>query len=718
MSLLFEGSTFGKYRIIRQLGRGGMGVVYLAEDTMLAREIALKILDRAMTSDASFEERFRQEARTIARLKHPNIVQVHALERIEGELAIEMEYVEGGALSEVIVDRAQAIQIIYDTLEALACCHGLGIVHRDVKPSNILISGERRALLTDFGLSKLLSAYHASMMSAISTSALFVGTPRYAPPESWDAQEASARWDVYSMGMILYEEFARKTPYDAETPFALIKQIIERPITPLHEVTEGVSPELSALVSAMLKREPEKRPEDAAQALEQFHKCPEVREALGADRSTVLRKRPVTPVPKRGSVLKTGLPATAAGKKWKFLRLVAAIALCLALTVAAVLRWGYPPLDETSSQVPARSAPAEPFGVYNTIEPARQQIWNDQWLMRPGDKPDEYLVLAAKDTHLWQMRARVIDKDTLSFSGNWAEYTDTTARAFRYGALTGTGRWINSNQDFSLALEFVSSLDGAQQERSYVLKRSPREVSEVAFLRALERSAYFPAILYNELFPRQAPWALEIERCLSAALGPVITVPFIRGDAAAPIIDGRISESFWRVSELESAEAQGLLRSDLPGTPDKMMLRYDTEGLYIGWRIRSAPSRARISLGLMTHYRTPATDSPRWSAQIEEGVITASRHVQRGQGVPWNCNWTAAFSPVGDDTDASAPLWETVIYIPFDGLADTQPARPGERWRVNCHLTDPQSPGREPVIVWGVKNISEVEHGVMLAFGS
>lgn len=259
----------------------------------------------------------------------------------------------------------------------------------------------------------------------------------------------------------------------------------------------------------------------------------------------------------------------------------------------------------------------------------------------------------------------MVDKETLSFSGNWAEYTDTTAQAFRYGSLTGTGRWINSNQDFSLALEFVSSLDGARQARSYVLKRSPRETGEVVFLQALERSAYFPAILYNELFLRHVSWAQEIERFLSAALGPVITVPMIRGDVGASIIDGRKDESFWRISDLERAEAQGLLYSDLPVIPDKMILRYDTKGLYIGWRIRSVPSRARISLGLMTHYCAPVTDSPRWSAQIEQGVITASRHVQRGQAVPWNCNWTAVFSPVGDDADASAPLWETLIYIPF-----------------------------------------------------
>ncbi len=718
MSILLEGSRFGKYRIIRQLGRGGMGVVYLAEDTMLAREIALKILDRAMTSDASFEERFRQEARIIARLKHPNVVQVHALERIGDELAIEMEYIDGGALSEVILDRAQAIQIIHDILEALACCHGMGIIHRDVKPSNILISSEHRALLTDFGLSKLLSAHHASMVAAISTSALFVGTPRYAPPESWDAQDASARWDVYSVGMILYEEFARRTPYDAETPFALIKQIIERPITPLHEVAEGVSPELSALVSSMLKREPEKRPEDAAEALERFHKCPEVRDALATDRSTVLRKRPVTPAPRRDSLLKAGAPAAAPDKKRRFLRATALVALCSVLAAAALLRWINSPVDRSASHVPANSAPAVPFGVYNTIDPARQQIWNDQWLMRSGAHPDEYQVLAAKDTHLWQMRARVMDKDTLSFSGNWAEYSDTTARTFQYGTLTGTGRWINVNQDLSLALQFVSSLDGAHQEGSYVLNRSPRDISEVIFLRELEKSAYFPAILYNELFPRQAAWALEVERCFAAAFGPVITVPFIRGDAAAPIMDGRLSESCWRISELENAEGQGLLRNDPQETPDKMILRYNAQGLYIGWRIQSAPASARISLGLMTHYQTPATESLRWSAQIEQGVITAIRHVQRGQGVPWNCNWIAASSSIARGANTPDATWESELLIPFDGLADTRPARPGERWRLNCHLTNPQFPGREPLITWGVKNVSEVEHGVMLAFGS
>lgn len=181
-----ELTRVGKYRILRELGRGGMGVVYLAEDTRLQREVALKLLHPALTLDRGFVDRFATEARAIAALTHPGIVRVHAFEEVDGCHLIDMEYVDGRSLDQVIargpVSGKDTLNIIARVLEALAACHARGMVHRDIKPSNILIGYDGRILLSDFGLA--MSFALASTSGA--TSSCFIGTPKYAPPESWD----------------------------------------------------------------------------------------------------------------------------------------------------------------------------------------------------------------------------------------------------------------------------------------------------------------------------------------------------------------------------------------------------------------------------------------------------------------------------------------------------------------------------------------------------
>ena len=268
--MLEAGAVFGKYRIISFIGRGGMGVVYLAEDTTLGRRIALKTLDRSFSEDGQFERRFQHEARTIASLQHPNIVPIHSLEKIDGIVAIDMPYIDGGSLYDVfstnIEKRKQAVDSIRSVLTALACCHQESIVHRDVKPANILIRKDGMTLLSDFGLAKILAEQQSASLAMTSSSSCFVGTPRYAPPESWEGQEALPSWDVYSVGMVLYEAFSPKLPYDAQTPMGFVKQILERPIPPLVEVAEEVSREFSDAVASMLERDPDKRPEDAVAA--------------------------------------------------------------------------------------------------------------------------------------------------------------------------------------------------------------------------------------------------------------------------------------------------------------------------------------------------------------------------------------------------------------------------------------------------------------------
>ncbi|MBI3176596.1 MAG: serine/threonine protein kinase, partial [Chloroflexi bacterium] len=260
MIALGPGATFGKYRILRVVGRGGMGLVYLAEDQDLCRQIALKVLHRGFAADEDFIHRFRQEARTIAGLKHPNIVPVHALDLIGDDLAIAMDFIEGGTLAGSKLSLQEALRYLGDILEALAWCHDKGIVHRDVKPNNILISPLGNALLSDFGLAKLLADFHASSVVTWASSGLFVGTPMYAPPEAWEGAEPTAAWDLYSVGTVLFEAIAGRLPYDAQTPLALIKQMIERPAPRLAELAPDISPELGELVDGLLRPDPLARP--------------------------------------------------------------------------------------------------------------------------------------------------------------------------------------------------------------------------------------------------------------------------------------------------------------------------------------------------------------------------------------------------------------------------------------------------------------------------
>ncbi|MBI5956697.1 MAG: protein kinase [Chloroflexi bacterium] len=222
------GRTLGQYRIIEQLGRGGMATVYKAYQPSLERYVAIKVLASAFTEDPAFIRRFKREATAIAGLQHPNIVPVYDF-GWEGDVAyIVMQYISGGALKGQLgqpADLSFTVRVISQVAAALDYAHGQGIVHRDIKPANILLTSSDWVLLTDFGIAKMVSA-----TSALTQTGRMVGTPQYMSPEQAQGEAVDARSDIYSLGVVLYEMLTGQPPFDADTPLAVVLKHISAPL--------------------------------------------------------------------------------------------------------------------------------------------------------------------------------------------------------------------------------------------------------------------------------------------------------------------------------------------------------------------------------------------------------------------------------------------------------------------------------------------------------
>ena len=209
------GSTLAGYRLDALIARGGMGVVYRATHLALDRPVALKVIARHLSSDERFRERFLRESRLAASLDHPNVVPVYDAREEDGELIVAMRLIGGGDLKRRIASGPlapeEAIDLLAQVAEALDSAHAAGIVHRDVKPHNILLEGDH-AYLTDFGLAKALGD------SGVITGASIVGTVEYMSPEQWRGQDVGPAADVYSLGCVLYESPDRDRPVRPPLP--------------------------------------------------------------------------------------------------------------------------------------------------------------------------------------------------------------------------------------------------------------------------------------------------------------------------------------------------------------------------------------------------------------------------------------------------------------------------------------------------------------------
>ena len=251
-----EGSVIdGRYRLLRRIGSGGMADVWLAEDSHLQRSVALKVLHRRFAQDREFVERFRREAEAAAGLSHPNIVAVYDRGEVEGTYYIAMQLLEGRSLKAVI-DRGltpeQAVPLIRQVLEAAGFAHRHGVVHRDLKPQNVIVDDEGKATVTDFGIAR-------AGASEITQAGSVMGTPHYLSPEQAQGQAVTAVSDLYSVGVILYEALAGRVPFEADSAVAIaMKQVSHTPQRP-SSINPAISPALDAVVMRALEKDPGQR---------------------------------------------------------------------------------------------------------------------------------------------------------------------------------------------------------------------------------------------------------------------------------------------------------------------------------------------------------------------------------------------------------------------------------------------------------------------------
>jgi eukaryotic-like serine/threonine-protein kinase len=253
------GKQIGHCTIQRKLGQGGMGAVYLAHHPGLNKAVAIKILPGDLASNPEFKERFFREARLAARLEHPNVVQVHDVGEAQGIHYIAMQYVEGKSLDTILREKRklalnEALAITKRVAVALSAAAKLGIVHRDIKPHNILLSKDGVVKVADFGLAKDEDANRS-----ISEPGTIMGTPYYMSPEQAKGEKVDPRGDIYSLGATLYHMLTGKRMFDGGTPVSIVmKQINEEPV-PIRDVDPSIPEPVAAIVGRMLRKDPAQR---------------------------------------------------------------------------------------------------------------------------------------------------------------------------------------------------------------------------------------------------------------------------------------------------------------------------------------------------------------------------------------------------------------------------------------------------------------------------
>ncbi len=261
-----------EYEVQEELGRGGMALVYQAHERELGREVAVKVLPFALAFDAEFVERFQREARTAAQLEHPNIIPIYRVGRSGRVIYFVMKFLRGGSLAGLLQKRGRLTapeirRLLVDCASALAYAHQRGIVHRDMKPDNVMFDEFGQVLLTDFGIAKAMSG------GRLTGTGMSIGTPHYMSPEQARAQPIDGRSDIYSLGVVAYQCLTGQVPFDGEDSFAIGYKHITEPLPPL--MLPGADDrQLYETIRRMMMKDPGDRPQDCAELIASLQRQP------------------------------------------------------------------------------------------------------------------------------------------------------------------------------------------------------------------------------------------------------------------------------------------------------------------------------------------------------------------------------------------------------------------------------------------------------------
>jgi len=311
----------GKYQIIERLGRGGMAEVYRGYHATLDRYVAIKVLHAFLADDPEFKDRFHREAQNVARLKHPHIVQVYDFDYDpEGEsYYMVMELIEGTTLKDRLFSLSQegkrlpfeeSVRIIREAAGALAYAHGRSMIHRDVKPANLMIDrDENRVVLTDFGIAKIVTG------AQFTASGGMVGTPAYMAPEQGLGEAGDERSDLYSLGVILYQMLTGSLPYDAEAPLAIILKHLNSPIPAARDTDPDLPEAIDHVVSRLMAKDPDDRYQNANDLIADLERIERgetvdkpVQVVLDSQGSVFRADTPPVTLPEDGSIIHDTLP--------------------------------------------------------------------------------------------------------------------------------------------------------------------------------------------------------------------------------------------------------------------------------------------------------------------------------------------------------------------------------------------------------------------------
>src|SRR5262249_39949910 len=288
-------TQLGHYDIVSELGRGGMGVVYKGYEASLNRYVAIKVLAESLAHDESVKERFLREARSMAALNDPHIIQIYFIGDDAGQTYFVMEFVDGESLGsllkrEIKLKPEQAAKIVYQTAQGLATAHDKGVIHRDIKPGNLMVTAKGSVKIADFGIALKTQDFSKKLTST----GEFVGTPGYLSPEVCLGKPVDQRSDIFSLGIVFFEMLTGRMPFTDESPLGLMLEVVKAEIPDVREINHDVDPEIARILDKMIAKDPNER----------YQNCHDLVAELGAH-PLVAKGGPISLQPKMSAAAAT-----------------------------------------------------------------------------------------------------------------------------------------------------------------------------------------------------------------------------------------------------------------------------------------------------------------------------------------------------------------------------------------------------------------------------